>query len=79
MPNITCGVSFISPFPNEGDIRVKIMRGKEAIPNSFPWMVSLRALRFNRVHVCGGSLIHQRYVLTAAHCLDRYTVIYNIE
>ena len=43
----------------------RIVGGIEAIPNSWPWIVSLQL----RDHLCGGALIDTRHVLTAAHCL----------
>ncbi len=43
----------------------RIVGGIEAIPNSWPWIVSLQL----RDHICGGALIDTRHVLTAAHCL----------
>ena len=45
----------------------RIVGGVEAIPNSWPWIVSLQV----RGHFCGGTLIDTRHVLTAAHCLTR--------
>ena len=55
--------------------RTRIVRGNEAAPNSFPWMASLKHFRNNVVqeHFCAGSLIYEKYILTAAHCLTGLT------
>jgi secreted trypsin-like serine protease len=45
-----------------------IINGWEAVPNQFPWLVSLRGS--DGSHTCGGSLVHRQFVLTAAHCID---------
>jgi len=37
----------------------------------WPWMVSFLN-KMDYKHFCGGVLINQRYVLTAAHCFKRY-------
>ena len=45
----------------------------EATPNSWPWQISLRYRNFPYKnaygHLCGGSLIENDLVLTAAHCV----------
>ncbi|CAF0794334.1 unnamed protein product [Adineta steineri] len=59
---IQCGCAFYQPV-----IRARIVGGIESIPHSWPWIVSIRLASTNSPF-CGGSLITDRYVLTAAHC-----------
>lgn len=49
-------------------IQERIIGGFSAIEKQFPFHVSLRNKR-NHVHFCGGSIINEQFVLTAAHCL----------
>ncbi|MBN3313772.1 CTRL protease, partial [Atractosteus spatula] len=58
-----CGVPSIRPVVSGYN---KIVNGENAVPGSWPWQVSLQ--QFSGFHFCGGSLISQYWVVTAAHC-----------
>jgi secreted trypsin-like serine protease len=55
----TCGV--------EGPAMDRIVGGQEAAEHAWPWQV---ALFIDDAWFCGGSIISENYVLTAAHCAD---------
>merc|ERR1711894_348268 len=56
----TCGI--------EGPARAgRIVGGHEAQENEWPWQV---ALFIDNAWFCGGALISENYVMTAAHCAD---------
>ncbi len=46
----------------------RIVGGTVADPDTYPWQVAVRG---TFVGLCGGSLIGERWVLTAAHCVAR--------
>jgi len=47
----------------------KIVGGVEAVPHEFPWQVSLRR-KSDNFHFCGGSVLDENTVVTAAHCTE---------
>lgn len=44
----------------------RVIGGNTAANGQFPWMVEMRFL--DDEHLCGGTLIHPQWVLTAGHC-----------
>ncbi|UJR17575.1 hypothetical protein I4U23_004471 [Adineta vaga] len=54
-----CGKQHYQPF------RQRIIGGLHAQANSWPWQILLRGAG----SMCGGALIDERHVLTAAHCI----------
>jgi secreted trypsin-like serine protease len=50
----------------------RIVGGVESSAGEWPWLVTLQLARNSTFyeHLCGGSLIHPQWVLTAAHCFE---------
>ena len=60
-------------FGRNENILTKIIDGTETSINEYPWTVSLQIADG---HICGGSLISENWVLTAAHCIGKKTHTY---
>ncbi|XP_070708147.1 chymotrypsin-like protease CTRL-1 [Pempheris klunzingeri] len=53
-------------------LNTKIVGGKNATAGSWPWQVSVHVKTFSASqHICGGTLISDQWVLTAAHCIGK--------
>lgn len=46
----------------------KIFGGEPSKPNTWSWTVSLRV---SNIHFCGGSILNEWHIITAAHCLEK--------
>lgn len=51
-------------------VTTRIINGEDAEEGQFPYQVSLRNERMGSQHFCGGSILNDEYILTAAHCVQ---------
>lgn len=61
---------FHGRFPACGEtVNVRIVGGEPTRAQEFPWVVAVMRTGADPNQYCGGALISNRHVLTAAHCL----------
>jgi Trypsin len=68
-PSVECGKPAVPP-----NIYQRIVGGQACRPHSWPWQVSVQrrsslTRRISYFHTCGGALVDNFWVITAAHCL----------
>lgn len=72
---VVCLVAVATALPN---LKPRIINGTEAIQATTKHQASIR-LRFNDIffgsgHICGGSVLSRKHILTAAHCIYKFVV-----
>jgi secreted trypsin-like serine protease len=58
-------INFIGLVVSDNSIDTRIIGGEPATLGQIPWQASLR---INNKHTCGGSILTDRWVISAAHC-----------
>ncbi|XP_072255047.1 ovochymase-1 [Pyxicephalus adspersus] len=75
--NRNCGWTLVDPLVAGGPKKipeivtnetrtVRVVGGQVAPWNSWPWIASMQSM--NRTHYCGATIIHETWLVTAAHC-----------
>ncbi|XP_012162886.1 serine protease SP24D [Ceratitis capitata] len=65
---LLCAIVAAAAIEDSSDLRPvpRIIGGQVAASGQFPYQVSIR---LGGQHICGGALVSESYVLTAAHCV----------
>ncbi|CAF3469694.1 unnamed protein product [Rotaria sp. Silwood1] len=69
MQSVPCGCGL-----NNVEMNARIINGEDAVPYSWSMIVSLQYDCYDDgnilAHCCGGTILSESYILTAAHCVD---------
>ncbi|XP_045771149.1 serine protease gd-like isoform X1 [Maniola jurtina] len=75
-----CGINFRND-PNAPIVPL-IVKGETFERGEWPWLVAIFKRKFSSLsYICAGTLVSERHVITAAHCMQRkstYTAIKNL-
>lgn len=63
-----CLSAVVLSQPIQDVVVERIFNGKEVYNSKYPWIVSVR---LDNVHVCMGTIITRRNVITAGHCVSK--------
>ncbi|CAF1604944.1 unnamed protein product [Adineta ricciae] len=63
-PKDACG---LRPLKTRSDDTERIVGGTVSTRGDWPWQISMER---NGKHICGGSLINDQWIVTAAHCVS---------
>lgn len=76
--NLECGETYHKPKFSANHMHKRIIGGEDAVHHSWPFLASIR-VQVNNVseHHCGGTIISDRHILTAAHCIIVYFQLKN--
>ncbi|CAK6976630.1 serine protease 27-like [Scomber scombrus] len=73
---ILCGfavvVALLTKACGKATLNPRIVGGQNSSPGSWPWQADLY---LDGTHHCGGSLINEHWVLTAAHCIAEGSLV----
>ncbi|KAI5093953.1 ovochymase-1 precursor, partial [Silurus meridionalis] len=63
-------IAGVRTFTNVEEGEARVVGGREAWPHSWPWQV---LLTFANIPACGGAVLDQYWIVSAAHCFRRYS------
>ncbi|XP_058121068.1 chymotrypsin-2-like [Anopheles ziemanni] len=77
--SLVLGAALAIPAPTEllGNKDHKIVNGTDASILDFPFMISLRSR--TGIHSCGGSILSELWILTAAHCVTSISPVQTVQ